>query len=376
MAATEPRPSLGVPLSTLPTPDYQNLGNLRQPSSPTTAEGAPAFERDPVQIVKGPQAEVYCQLVEGLIRGGKPNSFFPSGRGAENLVHLLRPSVNRGLTDEVQVNLRTGLPNEPNIGRVIADKDICEKMLRTHDVESVHSREDEASKRLISRMEYYRDVEKRELPDRFRLDLKLKRTNEKDQNADFIALFERFDPGEGIFTRYTIHLRHQNQRWSKPKVELLGDDLRYTEEFRNVISRYSSHEAEFAFILLSDVAGITVEEISRGRIGPLWMTGVKAPEPIEELLAKYPGNAILNFPYEKVFVPEVEGKSDENRDPFARLYRTSLSEDNQQIADARATSLGYVVHKERKFACTKPILGPLKELMVKLGKPCVIYPAR
>ena len=373
-------------MNSLPSPDYQDLDGKKQPSplgftgssGPTSqgAEGAPSFERDPIQILKGDQAEIYCQLVESLIRGGKPNSFFPSGRGAENLVHLLRPSVNRGMTDEVQVNLRTGLPNEPNIGRVIADKDVCAKILRTHDVESVHQRQDEASRRLVSRIDYYHDVDKRELPERYRLDLKLKRTNDKEQTADFIALFERYDPGEGVFTRYTIHLRHQNQRWSKPKVELMGDDLRYTEEFRNVISRYSSHEAEFAFILLSDVAGITVEEISRGRIGPLWMTGVSAPEPIEELLKAHPGNAIMNFPYEKVFVPEVEGKSDENRDPFARLYRASLTDDNREMADYRAKALGYIVHKDRKFACTKPILGPLKELMVKLGKPCVIYPAR
>ena len=363
-------------MSSLPAPEYHDLEPSKQSPPPTHGEGAVSFERDPIQVLKGDQAETYCQLVESLVRGGKPNSFFPSGRGAENLVYLLRPSVNRGLTDEVQVNLKNGLPNEPNVGRVIADKDVCAKILRTHDVDSVHKREDEASKRLVNRIEYYHDVEKRELPDRFHLDLKLKRTNEKDQTADFIALFERFDPGEGIFTRYTIHLRHQNVRWSKPKVELMGDDLRYTEEFRNVISRYSSHEAEFAFILLSDVSGITVEEISRGRIGPLWMTGVSAPPPIEELLNAYPGNAIMNFPYEKVFVPEVEGKTDENRDPFARLYRHSLTDENKEIADARAKKLGYIVMKERKFACTKGVLTPLKELMVKLGKPCVIYPAR
>ena len=358
-------------MSTLPTPDYQDLD-----PKPVGADSSPTFERDPIQIVRDGQAEAYCQLLEGLIRGGKPNSSYPSGRGVENLVYLLRPSVNRGLSNEVQINLRNGMPNEPNVGRVIADKDICQKLLRAHDVDSVHAREDEASKRLVHRIEYYRDVEKRELPERFRLDLKLKRTDEKEQTADFIAIFERFDPGEGVFTRYTIHLRHKNQRWAKPKVELLGDDLRYTEEFRNVISRYSSHEAEFAFILLSDVAGITVEEVSRGRIGPLWITGVEAPEPIQELLKAYPGNAILNFPQEKVFVPEVEGKTDDNRDPFARLYRQSLNDENRELADARATALGYIVHKERKFACTRPLLAPLKELMVKLGKPCVVYPAR
>lgn len=329
-----------------------------------------------MQVLKGEQAEAYCNLLESLIRGGKPNNFFPSGRGLTNLVYLLRPSTNRGLSDEIRINLRNGLPHEPDVGRVIADKDICEKVLRSHDLATVRSRVDEASKRLVNRLDYYLDVQKRDLPERFRLDLKLKRIDEAATIADFIAVFERFDPGEGVFTLYQIHLRHQSDRWSKPKVELLGDDLRYTEEFRNVISRYSSDEAEFAFILLSDVSGITVEEISRGRIGPLWMKGITCPPPIAELLEKYPGEAILNFPFEKVFVPEKDDKEDANRDPFGRLYRPSLSQENRELADARAKKLGYVVHKDRKFACTRNILGPLRKLCADLGHPCVIYPAR
>ncbi|HIB66377.1 MAG TPA: hypothetical protein EYO33_15010 [Phycisphaerales bacterium] len=341
-----------------------------------TQDGRPNFERTPIQILKGQQAETYCKLLEGLIRGGKPNNTFPSGRGLANLIYLLRPSTNRGLVDEVRVNLRNGLPDEPDIGRVIADKDICHKVLRSHDIASVRSRQDDASRRLVNRLDYYLDVEKRELPERYRLDLKLKRVNEKEQSADFIAVFERFDPGEGVFTMYQIHLRHQSDRWSKPKVELQGDDLKYTEEFRNVISRYSSDEAEFAFILLSDVPGITVQEISRGRIGPLWMKGVPCPPQVAELLEKNPGNVILNFPYEKVFVPEVEGKEDANRDPFGRLYRQSLGAENKELADARAAKLGYVVHKDRKFSCSKPILNDLKKLCADLGKPCVIYPGR
>ncbi len=294
----------------------------------------------------------------------------------ENLVYLLRPSTNRGLSDKIRVNLKNGLPDEPDIGRIIADKDVCDKLLRDHDLDSVRLRQDEASKRLMNRLDYYREVQKRELPERFRLDLKLKRIDEKAETADFIAIFERFDPGEGVFTRYTIHLRHTNDRWSKPKVELQGDDLRYTEGFRNVISRYSSHEAEFAFILLSDVPGIEVEEVSRGRIGPLWMNGVPAPRPIHKLLEKYPGNAILNFPFERVFIAETETSTDGNRDPFSGLYRQSLQGESREIADARAAKLKYVVHKDRKFACTKPILAPLRDALNELGRPCVVYPAR
>lgn len=358
------------------TPEYHEMEPSRTPAKEEAGKASPSFERIPVQTLHGEHAEAYCHLLESLIRGGKPNSFYPSGRGMGNLIYLMRPSTNRGLVNEIKINLRNGLPHEPDVGRVIADKDICEKVLRSHDLASVRSRNDEASKRLVARLDYYLDVQKRELPERYRLDLKLKRIDETRQIADFIAVFERFDPGEGVFTLYQIHLRHQNDRWSKPKVELQGDDLRYTEEFRNVISRYSSDEAEFAFILLSDVPGITVQEISRGRIGPLWMRGVPCPPKIAELLEQNPGDAILNFPFEKVFVPDVEGKEDSNRDPFGRLYRASLSADNKELADARARKLGYVVHKERKFACTKGILAPLRQTCADLGHPCVIYQGR
>ena len=361
---------------TFKTPESPQYDEIESSSTGTPEPARASFERDPIQILEGAQAETYCAMLEGLIRGGKPNSSYPSGRGLANLVYLMRPSTNRGIIDKVRVNLKNGMPDEPDVGRVIADKEICQKLLKSHDLASVRSRQDDASRRLVNRLDYYQEVERRELPDRYRLDLKLKRIDEDKQIADFIAVFERFDPGEGVFTRYQIHLRHQSHRWCKPKVELQGDDLRYTEEFRNVISRYSSDEAEFAFILLSDVPGITVQEISRGRVGPMWMKGVPCPPEIASILEKNPGNVILNFPFEKVFVPEVEGKEDSNRDPFARLYRESLNDGNEELANARAQKLGYVVHKDRKFACSKPILADLRKVCSDLGKPCVVYPSR
>lgn len=358
-------------------PQYHELETVESSRKKDSLERVETnFQKKPIQTLVGKDAEVYCKLLEGLIVGGKPNSSFPSGRSIANLIYLLRPSVNRGLSDKVRVNLGNGLPDEPDIGRVIADKEICKKILHSHDHASVRSRQDDASKRLQARLDYYLEVDKRDLPERFQLDLKLKRVNEQENTADFIAVFERFDPGEGVFTKYNIHLRHKSERWSKPKVELKGDDLRYTEEFRNVISRYSSDEAEFAFILLSNVPGITVHEVSRGRVGPVWMDGVPCPKEIEELLAKHPGNVILNFPFEKVVVPEVEGKEDNNRDPFSRLYRNSLDPENKEFADARASKLGYIVHKERKFCCSRAILAPLRKLCSEAGRPCIIYPGR
>lgn len=355
-------------------PDYEEPERKR-PSEQATAS-TPSVERDPVRVLDREPAQVYLDLLQKLVRAGKPNKFFPDGRSVENLYYLMTPDANRGLQDSLRLNLRMGLPDEPEIGRVIADKEIASRFLSKHDFEELKGRTDDASVRLFKRVQYYREVNERSVPKRYNLELKLKRVVDDRKTAQFVALFERYDPGEGVFTQYTIHLSHQHQRWSRPKVELKGDDLQYTEGFRNVISRYSSDEAEFAFILLSNVEGITVEEVVRGRIGPLWMEGVRMPAVIQDLMHAHPGNLILNFPQERVALPDKEDKPDTNRDPFGRFYRESLDADSKALADARARKLGYVVHKERKFSCTPGILKPLNELLKGTGKPCVIYPIR
>ena len=358
------------------TPDYNEPENKAEAEEslevePAKAEGS--LERDTVKVLSGSQAQTYLTILQKLVRRGKLNKLYPSGRGLENLFYLMTPDANRGLIDKCQLNLKTGLPTEPETGRVIADKEIAQKFLQKHDVEAIQTRQDEASQRLLKKVEYYREASEREIPPRFSLELKLQRVFEEENQADFIALFQRFDPGEGVFTRYTIQLSHQHSRWSTPKVELKGDDLRATDSFRGVISRYSSDEAEFAFILLSRVEGITVKSVERGRAGPLWMEGVRAPKEITDLLHAHPGNFIMNFPLERVAISDKEDKIDSNRDPFGRFYRASLDPESKAIADARAEELGYVVHKERKFACTRGILKPLQQLLKERGAPCVIY---
>jgi hypothetical protein len=193
----------------------------------------------------------------------------------------------------------------------------------------------------------------------------------------FTTIFERYDPGEGVFVRYTIQLAQHHARWSKAQIELQGDDLEYTQAFRNVISRYSSDEAEFAFILLSDLPNISVQEVVRARVGPLWYDGVQMPAEIEALMAKHPGNFILNLPSERVNAPSDKVASsvreDKNCDPFARFYRDSLVPEVRPLAEARAEKLGYHVFKERKFCCTRGIELPFKEFLHKHGHRCVIY---
>ena len=323
------------------------------------------------------QADIYLDILRKLIRGGLLGKSYPDPGGLERLYRLMAPEANEGLDREIALNPRNGMPNEPDIGRVLADKEACARFLASNDNPQMLGRKDDASLRVQKRIRYYREVQKSVLPKRVNLNLQTIRVDQATRTARFNAFFERYDPGEGIFTKYTIQLSHQHQRWNRPQIELMGDDLLATESFRNVIARYSSDEAEFAFILLSDVPGIRVHEVVRARVGPLWFTEAMMPVEVAAILAEHPGNLILNFPLERVTAREdrdtSETKPDLNLDPFGRLYRSSLGAGVRDIADRRAAELNYRVYKERKFSCTKGILEPLKALLASSGAKCVIY---
>jgi hypothetical protein len=325
--------------------------------------------------LEGESADSYLTVLRRLIQMARTNQYFPSPKGQDNLYRLMSPQTNFGLDNKIRLNDLNGMPSEPDIGRVLADKEAGRRFLAMNDNADILSRTDPAALRLQKRILYYRDVEKSELPKRVNLEMKLRSLDHNAKVAQFYSIFERYDPGEGIFTRYTIQLSHRHTRWNQPQIELAGDDLSATTEFRNVISCYHSDEAEFAFILLSEVPSITVEEVVRGRVGPLWFHQSNAPEEIKELLNKHPGDFILNLPLERVGVlgKDQADKSDLNNDPFGRLYRPSLAPAAREIADEKAASLGYRVYKERKFCCTKGIAGPLKSLLESRGCRCIIY---
>lgn len=325
--------------------------------------------------LEGQQADTYLGCLRRLIQRARTNQFFPSPRAQENLYRLMCPASNFGLDNQIRLNHLNGMPSEPDIGRVLADKEAAIRFLNMNDNADIWSRTDPASLRLHKRIQYYREVVNAELPRRVNMEMKLRHIDHTNKIAQFYTIFERYDPGEGIFTRYTIQLSHRHTNWNQPQIELDGDDLKATVEFRNVISRYHSDEAEFAFILLSEVPSIQVEEVVRGRIGPLWFQQSNAPAEIKELLKDRPGEFILNFPLERVGIVSKDSntKEDLNNDPFARLYRSVLTGEDQKLANQKAEDLGYKVYKERKFCCTSGVYEPLQRLLASRGARCVIY---
>ncbi|HXE71968.1 MAG TPA: hypothetical protein VNO81_04845 [Candidatus Nitrosotenuis sp.] len=319
----------------------------------------------PTTVLSGESAQVYLAMLRRLLEGGRLNRFYPDPRALDNLYRMLarRPSL--------EVDLHTGLPNEPMVGGILAEQEAAERFLAGIDGPGLAARQDEAARRLAEQVAYYQELRGLTLPRRSHMEMWLRKVDQQRRRAYFMVVFERFDPGEGLFTRYTVQLSQQHGRWSRPQVELKGDDLEATTAFRDVISRYHSDEAEFAFILLSEVPHIEVEEVVRCRVGPLWFGGIYMPPEVDQLLARHPGSFLLHLPCERA---SRSLKQDLNQDPFALMYRDSLPEAQaRELAEAKARQLGYRVFKERKFCCTRSLAEPFKEFLAARGQRCVVY---
>lgn len=327
----------------------------------------------PHTTVLGPEtAEIYVAMARRLLQAGRLNRFFPDPEGLDSLLRFLAPSGRPGDFQGLELNLRTGFPTERAVGLVLSEGELSEKFLGSLNMAALRRPgASEADGRLLQKAAYHEELVKSRLPRRVRLELALRRIEADKERAYFTTVFERFDPTEELFVRYTVQLYQHHGRWTKHLVELQGDDMEATGPFRNVISRYHADEAEFAFILLSELPAITVEEIVRGRVGPLWFEGVEMPAEFEDLMRRHPGSFLLHFPSERAATTI---KEDRNNDPFAPMYRDSLAAGPRELAERKAQALGYRVFKERKFACTRAIAEPLGALLKERGYRCVIYP--
>ncbi len=318
-------------------------------------------------------AGIYLAMLRRLLQAGRLNRFFPDPARLEALWGFLAPSGGFGTWPGLEINLRTGLPAEPAVGRILSQQEASSRFLAGVDLPVLEAKADPspAEQRLLEQARYHQELQRASLPRWSRLDLALRRVEADRRRAFFTTVFDRFDASEELFARYTVQLYQHHGRWTRNLVELQGDDLEATGPFRTVISRYHSDEAEFAFVLLSELPAITVEEVVRCRVGPLWFEGVEMPPAVASLLAAHPGSFILHFPTDRAGLTVRE---DGNRDPFSVLWRQVLQPEARELAEKKAGELGYHVHKERKFACTRAVAGPFSEWLKQRGARCVVYP--
>ncbi|MAG56330.1 MAG: hypothetical protein CMJ83_08580 [Planctomycetes bacterium] len=344
---------------------------------PRSAEPLDSLAPQARYELRGRAAETYARSVRRLVAGGRLNRFFPDARSLVALFDLLAPSGSQGTHDEIEVGLGTGLPTERMVTRVQADASIAAEAC--HDAEAIDptlrdlAAGANADDAFVRRYRYHRALLAHPPPPSFSMRRELRRADPEARAAWLTVTLDRFDLAAECFVRYTILLRHEDPRWSRSQVRLDEDDLEVSENFDNLVARATARDAELVFILLSRVPSITVENVTRCRVGPLWFAGIEAPDPIRDLLADHPGEFILSLPLDRA---DVSGRAHRNGDPFGLGYREALSRAARGEVDELRKELGYHVRRERKFVCTPGAAQALRDQLKRSKKPCVIYEAK
>lgn len=316
--------------------------------------------------VEGEALTRYLSLLDALIEAARLNHFYPDSRRVRNVYGALHPTV---LHPALRLDARSGLPAEAEVSRVFTDAHLAARGDAVNVAQGGH--DSAAARRVLARHAYHEHLRQHPPGEPTHLSLKLRRFDEETRMAWFTVVFDRFDLAEAVFTRYTIQLAQVCDSWKRQQVERVGDDLSYTRNFRNAISRFTSHEAEFAFLLLSDLPGVEVLDVVRGRIGPLYHRGVEMPPDFAAIVGAH--DAVLHVPLDRA---GVEVARDGCGDPLAQLYRdflrSQVGDENAAPVAARAQQLGYHVWKERKLCCTPEVATPLARVIEARGGRCVI----
>ncbi|MFH1723505.1 MAG: hypothetical protein ABII00_02670 [Elusimicrobiota bacterium] len=319
-------------------------------------------------LLRGEDLERYAQTSSRLVLAARLNKWYPDPFGCADRFRLMAPSVRRGLYGGVRIDRTTGLPRLKDVLTVQVDREIAGEFLAAQEARAASGRS--LTPRVAAKVAYYRELVKVHLPPIHHLSVRLRRVYPGRGCAAFEVVFDRLDAAEGYFVRYTLLLEQTDRVWGSRLLERSGDYTKQTQAFRETMDKFAQDESEIMFLLLGKLEGVRVEEVSRGRIGPLWSPWSPAPPGWSPRDAS--DAFILHCPLDRASTGH---EVDLDNDPFSTLFRDFLSDASRPVIDEAVRRFRYRVHKERKFACTKPALPALRIKLMEAGTNNVVYAA-
>jgi hypothetical protein len=315
-------------------------------------------------------------MLLALLAASRINRSFPDRQHLQGLLAQLDPSMNHYLYDWIEIGTRTGMPSERSLTRVQADLAMADKVCQDEEARDPGlqhqplqpSRYDDDIH--LRRYRYHRQLLETPVQPSFALSTELRWADRDRKTAFFITVLDRFDLSEELLVRYTIHLGHGAEGWTRSQVRVEDDTIELTRNFKNLVARTTAHDSELAFLLLSEVPSLTVESVKRCRIGPLYAAGMAGPAAIQALVDDMPGELILALPTDHT---AIDIERDSNDDPLAIGYREFIGAEACELVEERRRQLGYRVRRQRKLVCTPGIAARLRTFLKERKTPCVVY---
>lgn len=319
----------------------------------------------PVQVLAGDELEAYCAAASSLVLAGRLSRAYPDPERCAAYFRALAPSFRGAHEPEARLDLTSGMPTLKEFVSVHADAALAEGHLKDLAGRPKDRVLGDAAR---AKADYYARLSRSPAGPLTGLHVSLRRIDSERRCAAFEVVFDRYDPAETVFCRYTILLEQEDAMLDSGFLSRRGDYSRQTDAFREKMERFTQDDSELAFLLLGQVRGLRVEEVTRGRVGPFWSPAAPPP-PGCRVEGEAPGY-VLHFPLDRA---SLSLGADRNDDPFSTIYRDYLSDESRPLIEEQAKLLGYRVHKDRKFAATGGAAAALRRRLDLAGTRNIIY---
>lgn len=318
-----------------------------------------------------PEAE-YLARAAAALESARLNLHYPDWRALRDYLLDLGHAAHGGLYPGVELHAETGLPTLKEWTRIRTDRQMAESSLAQlpalAELER-RSRERPASVygvQLLRRL-YYQRLAGKPTPPLEGVQVKLRRVDAAARRAYLTVTVDR-QHLSGLLVRHTVDLSESNGPWDRPHVAIQGDVAQHTTSFGALVYRHAALGAELLFMQLSSLAGVRVERVAQGTLGPFFTAGTELPEGLPHELTP-----LFSFGLELV---GGDVAHDRDNDPLQGWLRDRLSEAGRAEYQAARTSHGYNVFRDRKFVTTAPSRAALEAWCTARGKRNIVYHAK
>jgi hypothetical protein len=299
---------------------------------------------------------------------------FPDRKLLQDVIAALSVGVESGVYDSVYVDARSGLPNMASFTRASADSELSEELHARNDMPADPNKRtyhEHLLRRRLGRIEHH--------------DVALRRVDPKTGAAAVRIDLTKLGAA-GTIVRVRVELTQVPT--GRASIVVDGERLAVeaSELLHSAVYRLAGFEAEALFARLTDLAGITVERVERGEIGPfVWCLPGGAPQPIE--LMK-PFGALV----ERWSLPPSEDlellvgfhtdmaardvKEERSNDPLSPLMRQTIEPSERARYVRMRETLPFRVYKDRKWVATGGYTGLAKAIADGAGLKNIVYKLR
>ncbi len=316
------------------------------------------------------EARAYASRMPRIMRASRLNSHYPNASGLGGHIGVMNPDVHRGLHKGLEVDERTGLPTYKAFTKVQSDAAVAANQLNVlgsrevlerkaaRDPEGIYAKQ-------LAKYDYYSQLVN---ADQIPLGHMEVRYRKRDNGRDYFNVsLDKLDVS-GVFVRYAIDCSQVISSSDQIAKVDEREVAQHTDSFRSLIYQFTSLDAEFTLVKLASMAGLDVERVVKGTVGPFYFPFTNTPDVFAEFVEKHGFIATFGLDMAANDVTD-----DRNNDPLTSFIMKTVSDEVAEGYGIARQRIGYKVFKDRKFVCARAGVNELREIIKGLGCNTIIY---